>query len=241
VTVLCHDLFGTENKRGIKAMKQLKFTLLLVSALVVISPLASFAVTLWAAAEYFDAFVDDAGDGVEAFTFEGRDALTGGGIYFTEDVPEQAATPTTYYEYDLGACPKDADGDIWYAWGRCEWTGGISGCNSFGLMWLQTNGNWTEAKNFGNDDPFLKPWHWKDIDGGATLPALSAGDPVKVRLCERESRDDEELTPLLDVFGLTTDASYRPQDDDVPELKPKPVEPRGKISTIWGKIKHKRN
>ena len=221
-------------------MRQLQFIIWLFIVFLLISPSSSFAVTLWAAAEYFDDFVDDAGDGVEAFTFEGRDAITGGGIYFTEDVPEQAPTPTTYYEYDLGECPKDANGDLWYAWGRFYWTGGISGCNSFGLMWLQTNGKWIDAKNFGNDDPFLKPWHWKDIDGGATLPALSAGDPIKVRICERESRDKEKLTPLLDVFCLTTDASYRPQDDDVPELKPKPVEPEGKVSTTWAKIKNGR-
>jgi len=221
-------------------MRQLRFIILMVSVFLLISPLYSFAVTLWAAAGYFDDFVDDKGDGVEAFTFKGRDAITGGGIYFIEDIPEQAPTPTTYYEYDLGKCPKDADGVVWYAWGRFFWTGGISGCNSFGLMWLQTDGKWTDAKNFGNDDPFLKPWHWKDIDPvGTSLPALSTGDPIKVRICERESRDDEKLTPLLDVFCLTIDASYRPQDKDVPKLSPKAVKPKGKLSTTWAHIKAK--
>jgi len=53
---------------------------------------------------------------VDAFTFKGRDAITGGGIYFTEKNPVQGAITTTYFEYDLGKCPKDADGKIWYAW-----------------------------------------------------------------------------------------------------------------------------
>ena len=145
----------------------------LVSFFLLIGPSYSFGVTIWAAAEHFDEFEDDPGDGVKGFTFEGREAVTGGGIYFTEKNPVQGAMETTYYEYDLGECPKDADGEVWRAWGRFEWTGGISGCNSFGLMWLKTDGQWTSAYNFGNDDPFLKPWHWKDIDAGGTLPAMT--------------------------------------------------------------------
>lgn len=219
-------------------MRQLRFIMLYFSVFLFISQSSLFAATIWVAAEYFDDFVDDKGDDVEAFTFEGRDAITGGGVYFVQKNPVQGPTPTTYYEYDLGKCPKDADGDVWYAWGRFEWTGGISGCNSFGLMWLQTDGKWTDAKNFGNDDPFLKPWHWKDLDPpGASLPALSTGDPIKVRICERESRDVEKLTPLLDVFCLTTDVKYVPQDGDVPKLSPKAVEQGGKLSITWAQIK----
>ena len=213
----------------------------LLTIVLLICPSSLFAATtIWVAAEYFDELVSDKGDGVEAFTFEGRDAVTGGGIYFTSKPIVQGATETTYYEYDLGECPKDADGEIWRAWGRFEWTGGISGCNSFGLMWLKTDGTWTTAYNFGNDDPFEQPWHWKDIDASGTLPALSAGDPIKVRITERESQTDEELTPLLDVFCLTTDPAYRPKDEDVPELKPKAVEPSGKLSTTWAEIKMSR-
>ncbi|MFC1717712.1 hypothetical protein ACFL6S_28890 [Candidatus Poribacteria bacterium] len=85
-----------------------------------------------------------------------------------------------------------------------------------------------------------KPWHWADLDPPVSVPALSKGDPIKVRITERESQTDELLTPLLDVFCLTTDAAYIPVDADVPELAPKAVEPGGKLSTTWAWLKESR-
>ncbi|MFC1719257.1 hypothetical protein ACFL6S_36745 [Candidatus Poribacteria bacterium] len=82
-------------------MSGFRIIISLLAIVLVICPSSLFAATIWAAAENFDELVDDPGDGVEAFTFEGRDALTGGGIYFTSNPIVQGVTDTTSYEYDL--------------------------------------------------------------------------------------------------------------------------------------------
>ncbi len=217
-------------------MRQVRFTILLVSVFLLISPSSLLAVTIWRAAEHFDDLVDDGGDDVEAVVFEGKDALTGGGIYFLEEIPVQAITDTTYFEYDLGECPEEADGEVWHAWGRFEWTGGIGGCNSFALIWF-SDGIWRPGVRFGDSTPTKRPWHWKDTKDSVTLPALSTGDPIKIRIAERESQDVEDKTPWLDVFCFTTDPEYIPVDEDVPEFKSESVDARGKSTITWGQIK----
>jgi len=154
-----------------------------------------------------------------------------------------------------------ADGKKWAVWGRLYEPEAIITLDQYNSFFIRTSAdanNWTPAARAdstlrfndpgamfpdsinGTDLLFTKigkamPWWWQKhtANGQSTIdPVVSVGDNY-VEIGVRES--DPVNYPRIDVLCFRNDDKL-PSDDEVP-LFLTPVQPVGKLSITWGKIK----
>jgi hypothetical protein len=154
------------------------------------------------------------------------------------------------------------DGKKWAVWGRLYEPEAVITPDQFNSFFIRTSAdakNWTPAARAdtslrfndpsanmfpdsvnGTDILFTNvgkamPWFWEKstANGQSTIdPVLAVGDNY-VEIGTRES--DPDLYPRIDVICFRNDDKL-PSDDEVP-LYLTPVQPGGKLSITWGKIK----
>jgi hypothetical protein len=154
-----------------------------------------------------------------------------------------------------------ADGKQWAVWGRLYEPQALINATDFNSFFIRTSAdakNWTPAARAdtslrfndptamfpdsinGVDMLFTKmgktmPWWWQKhtANGQSTIdPVLAVGENY-VEVGVRES--DPVNYPRIDVLCFRNDDKL-PSDDEVP-LFLTPVQPVGKLSITWGKIK----
>ncbi len=147
-----------------------------------------------------------------------------------------------YLRYDFDIRKAKGKGGEWFLWGRV-----INPSNQSDWLWIKEKkddpvptknpGGFVEALHrvFEAD---VAAWAW---DGGAReghRRKLLDGENTMVIFWRQSNNTDQ-----WDVFMWTDNSNYRPTDDDyknAKEMSAKPVEPTGKLATVWSSIKSAR-
>ena len=113
----------------------------------------------------------------------------------------------------------------WYLWSRMYYPGTTAQpTNDPNSFWVAIDS--VAAKSLGNRTDVDRIWHWEGASGSLlSLGNVSAGNHT-LRVWNREARETaaSKLSPRLDVFLLTSDAGYIPNDVDAANaLKPTPT------------------